>query len=81
MVHFFSFKADSLHLLNKIFKTNNMKDEILGNYIDDDVNFGGDDNREVRAVVANIDHSNLNDVVETNFLIFTFKFNSYGICK
>lgn len=74
-----SFKADSLHLLSKIFKTNNMKDEILGNYIDDDVNFGGDDNREVHAVVANIVHSNLKDVLETNFLIFTFKFNCYGL--
>lgn len=76
-----SFKADSLHLLSKILKINNMKDEILGNYIDEYVNIGGDGSHEVHAVIANIVHSNLKDVVETNFLIFIFKFNSYGICK
>lgn len=56
-----------------------MKDEILDNFIDEDLNIGGDDNREVHAVVANIVHSNLKDVLETNFLIFTFKFNCYGL--
>lgn len=58
-----------------------MKYKIINENIDNNINIGGDDNREVYAVVANIVYSNLKDVLETNFLIFTFKFNSYGICK
>lgn len=49
-----------------------MKDKVINEYIDNDINIGGDDNREVHAVVANIVHSNLKDVVKTNFLIFIF---------
>lgn len=58
-----------------------MKDKVINKHIDEDVNIGGDGSREDHAVVANIVHSNLKDVVKTNFLIFIFKFNSYGICK
>lgn len=56
-----------------------MKYKIINENIDNNINIGGDDNREVYAVVANIVHSNLKDVLETNFLIFTFKFNCYGL--